>query len=185
MLVYIFDEETKEFLHEEEAFIDPLETQIKGENIYLLPANATFEKPLDKKDGKAVVFDGSAWKLIDDNRGKFTIKDNQIEEIKTLDPVEKVLTEKELEGLNNGTLIIVNNEVVKRPAPTKEEVEAARRRLYTSLVDPITAHISRLKDEEQTEEVIAEIEALKVERAEVVAKIKAENPYPEEENELK
>lgn len=30
------------------------------------------------------------------------------------------------------------------------------------------------------DELIAEIESLKVERAEVVAKIKEENPYPEE-----
>lgn len=71
------------------------------------------------------------------------------------------------------------------PAPTKEEVSETRKQLYTEQVDPLTAHISRLKDEPQTEELIAEIEALKIERAEVVAKIKEENPYPEEENELK
>lgn len=67
------------------------------------------------------------------------------------------------------------------PAPTKEEVSETRRQLYTTQVDPITAHINRLKDEEQTDEVIAQIEALKAERAEVVAKIKEENPYPVEE----
>lgn len=64
------------------------------------------------------------------------------------------------------------------PAPTKEEVEATRRRLYTEQVDPITAHISRLRDEPvMTDEINAEIEALKVERSEIVAKIKEENPY--------
>ena len=69
------------------------------------------------------------------------------------------------------------------PAPKKEEVSETRKQLYTEQVDPITAHISRLKDEEQTEELIAEIEALKAERSEIVAKIKEENPYPvEEEN---
>lgn len=67
------------------------------------------------------------------------------------------------------------------PSPTIEEVSETRKQLYTSLVDPITSHISRLKDEEQTEEVIAQIEALKVERSEVVAKIKEENPYPVDE----
>lgn len=62
----------------------------------------------------------------------------------------------------------------------KEDVRQVREQLYKEKVDPITAHINRLKDEEQTDEVIAEIELLKQERAEIVAKIKEENPYPEE-----
>lgn len=184
MLVYVYDEETKEFLREEEAFIDPLETKKQGGKIYLLPANATFEKPLDKEDGKAVVFDGLTWKLIDDNRGKFTIKDNQIEEIKTLEPVEKILTDEEIDGLNNGTLIIVDNDVVEKPAPTKEEVSETRKQLYTKLVDPLTAQISRLRDEPvMTDEINAEIERLKAERSELVVRIKEENPYPAETTE--
>ncbi len=141
MLVYVYDEETKEFLREEEAFIDPLETKKQGGKVYLLPANATFEKPFDKQHGKAVVFNGSSWTLIDDNRGKFTIKDNQVEEIKTLDPVEKVLTDEEIDGLNNGTLIIVDNEVVEKPEPTIEEkneiIRQTRQRLFTEQADPL------------------------------------------------
>lgn len=69
----------------------------------------------------------------------------------------------------------------KKPTPTHEEIEQIRRQLYIAQVDPITAHINRLKDEEKTEEILAEIEALKIERAEIVAKIKEENPYPTEE----
>ena len=65
--------------------------------------------------------------------------------------------------------------------PTKEEVSETRRQLYIAEKDPITCQIQALKDEEQTEEVIAQIEALKAERAEVVARIKEENPYPVEE----
>ena len=61
MLVYYYDEETKEFLYSEEAPLDPLETELKGENVYLLPANATFDEPLEPKEGYKVVFDGS-WK---------------------------------------------------------------------------------------------------------------------------
>jgi hypothetical protein len=73
----------------------------------------------------------------------------------------------------------------EKPAPTKEEVSETRKQLYTEQVDPLTAQISRLKDEPQTEELIAEIEALKVERSEIVAKIKQENPYPVEPTETK
>ena len=85
---------------------------------------------------------------------------------------------------NNAFIDIVEGvytivEIPEPPAPTKEEVEATRRMLYIQHVDPITAHIQRLYDEEQTEEVVAEIDALKAERAMLVEKIKSENPYPE------
>lgn len=64
---------------------------------------------------------------------------------------------------------------------TKEEVQSTRAGLYTKYKDPITCQIQSLRDEEQTPEVIADIERLKAERAEIVAKIKEENPYPAEE----
>lgn len=71
-------------------------------------------------------------------------------------------------------------EIQELPLPTKEEISALREQLYIKDADPITCHINRLKDEEQTPEIIAEIETLKAERATVIAKIKEENPYPEE-----
>lgn len=69
--------------------------------------------------------------------------------------------------------------IVAAPELTKEEVAETRRQLYIAQKDPITCQIQALRDEEQTEEIIAEIEALKVERAAIVEKIKSENPYPE------
>lgn len=68
----------------------------------------------------------------------------------------------------------------EKPEPTKEEVRQTREALYRGQKDPITCQIQSLRDEEETEEILAEIEALKVKRAEIVAKIKEENPYPEE-----
>lgn len=67
----------------------------------------------------------------------------------------------------------------EHPAPTYEEVRQIRAALYQQEVDPITAHISRLRDEAvQPEGEIAELIA---ERAALVEKIKQENPYPEGE----
>lgn len=60
----------------------------------------------------------------------------------------------------------------------QEEVRLTRASLYQEKVDPITSQIQRLRDEEQTEDVVAEIEALLAERAAVVAEIKEQNPYP-------
>lgn len=64
--------------------------------------------------------------------------------------------------------------------PTYEEVRQIRENLYREQKDPITCQIQSLRDEEQTEKVIAEIEALKIKRAEIVAEIKENNPYPVE-----
>lgn len=74
-------------------------------------------------------------------------------------------------------------EAVENVAPvlTKEQVEQARADLYRSEVDPITCHINRLKDEEQTEEVIAEIATLVEERKAKIEEIKQMYPYPVEE----
>lgn len=69
MQVYKYDEQTKEYIGTEQALIDPLETELQGKEIYLLPANATFEKP-NLQDGFASVFNGTQWENIEDNRGK-------------------------------------------------------------------------------------------------------------------
>lgn len=63
---------------------------------------------------------------------------------------------------------------------TVEEVKQIRAELYVREVDPLTAHINRLRDEEQTPEIVAKIASLVEERKAIVAKIKAENPYPTE-----
>lgn len=68
--------------------------------------------------------------------------------------------------------------VPEPPAPTKEEQREARARAYQAEVDPITSHISRLRDAEQTEEVIAEIAELMAERDAKVEEIKERYPYP-------
>jgi hypothetical protein len=75
---------------------------------------------------------------------------------------------------------------VKNPEPlppTKEEQEQNRARTYQQEVDPITSHIQRLRDMEQTEEIIAEINQLIVERDAKVEEIKARYPYPVDNSE--
>ena len=62
--------------------------------------------------------------------------------------------------------------------PTLAEVEAARAAAYRATVDPITCEIQRLRDMGGTAEEIEEAEAR---RAEAVAAIKEQYPYPEEE----
>lgn len=66
------------------------------------------------------------------------------------------------------------------PAPTEEEQRQKRAEAYLVEVDPITAHIQRLRDEEDTEDEVAE---LIKERALKVEEIKQRYPYSEGENE--
>lgn len=68
----------------------------------------------------------------------------------------------------------------EKPAPTHEEQREKRAQAYLIEVDPITAHIQRLRDEEQTPEIEAEIADLITERTEKVAEIKERYPYPTE-----
>lgn len=77
-------------------------------------------------------------------------------------------------------LLAVYNEPLP---PTKEEQQKAREEAYIAEVDPITCHIQRLGDEEQTPEVIAEIAQLVEERKAKVEEIKQRYPYPVEESE--
>lgn len=48
---------------------DPLESELAGKAAWLLPANATFTAPPAAEAGKAVVWNGTAWEMMEDNRG--------------------------------------------------------------------------------------------------------------------
>lgn len=73
--------------------------------------------------------------------------------------------------------------VFEVPEPTYEEQLQARQEAYKNEVDPITCHIQRLNDEEQTAEVVAEIASLVEKRKAKVAEIKERYPYPKAEGE--
>lgn len=63
------------------------------------------------------------------------------------------------------------------PTPLHEEQRKKRAIAYRTIVDPITSQIQRLRDLEQTDEVICEIQNLILERSIQVEKIKEQFPY--------
>ena len=89
-------------------------------------------------------------------------------------------TEMDVEQAYNGNWYVAGY-APEEPAPTEEEQRKKREQAYTLEVDPITCHIQRLSDEEQTPEIEQEIADLKVERSEKVDEIKKRYPYPVEE----
>ena len=82
----------------------------------------------------------------------------------------------EIQETDDALLAIYNEPL----PPTEEEQRENRARAYKEEVDPITSHIQRLRDEEGTEDEIAE---LINERALKVEEIKQRYPYPEGEDE--
>ena len=65
------------------------------------------------------------------------------------------------------------------PAPTKEEQKEKRAEAYRQEKDPITCQIQSLRDEEQTPDVVEEINELLQKRSDVVKDIQERFPYPE------
>ena len=70
MQVYMFDKDSREFLHEEEAFRDPLESREQGRDVWLLPEHGTFTPPPAPKAGHVALWNGKAWECKEDHRQK-------------------------------------------------------------------------------------------------------------------
>lgn len=122
------------------------------------------------------------------------------EKYETLVPVEKQVVIPATDDEPEHTETVTENEIQERtktvkktvrrfelverplpPAPTYDEQKQKRANAYQQEVDPITSHIDRLRDEEQTEEIVAKINELIAERAAKVEEIKERYPYPVEE----
>ena len=64
MKAYLFNK-NKEFVKEIQAQIDPLASKLAGENIYILPANATFNQVPGEKEGFIRKFNGLEWEYVE------------------------------------------------------------------------------------------------------------------------
>ena len=120
MLAYKYDEETKEYLSSYELSVDPLESKIQNKIVYCGPAkNSTIVKPLESKINKAVIFNvkNKIWKL----QGS-----------------DKLLTKKQIEGLDDGSLIWKDGEIIPNHGPSIQKqiviLEEQIERINTKLV---------------------------------------------------
>lgn len=74
MKIYIFDEETKEYLYSEEADLDPAATERLGQPVPLVPANGTLvDVPSKAKANHTWVFKKGNWVQVPDYRGTLVI----------------------------------------------------------------------------------------------------------------
>lgn len=86
-------------------------------------------------------------------------------------------TEMDVEHCWNGNWYVAGY-APEKPAPTMDEQKRAREIEYAIKIDHITAHIQRLRDEEQKQEIIDKINELIKERQAIVYEIKRKYPYP-------
>lgn len=65
MKFYLYNEKTKQFIKEQEGYLDPLETKIQGKNVYIVPPFSTTEKPdlTILKDNEILVFKDNKWQV--------------------------------------------------------------------------------------------------------------------------
>lgn len=60
-ICYRYDQEKKTFQQSEEMLKDPLESELQGKDIWLLPADCTLIEPPEAKEGFDIVWNGDAW----------------------------------------------------------------------------------------------------------------------------
>ena len=109
-----------------------METKKQGKPVYLLPANATFDRPPAAEDGKAVIFE-DGWKQVVDNRGKTAVNaERGIFEIDYLGEKEgdTIVTAEMQNGLDDGTFVVEQGRIVEEP----RQMKAAERRLERNML---------------------------------------------------
>lgn len=95
MKYYLYDEKTKQFVKEQEGYLDPLESEAQGNDVYIVPPFSTTEKPnlSTLKDNEILVFKGDKWtveqefyvgKIVDcqDERVSNYVNDNDLAFVK-------------------------------------------------------------------------------------------------------
>lgn len=157
---YLYDEKTKEYKSDVNAQLDPLESEKASKNIYLLPANATWLKPIPK-DGCVPVWNGETWDEVEDHRKQ----EYWLPEDKYGAPAREM---KELGPLPEGATL-------KAPERTLDEVKADKvQRLKAERdareVEPITYNGNSYDyDDKARERINAAIIALDVQTAQAKA----------------
>lgn len=69
-ICYRYDQEKKTFQQSEEMLKDPLESELQGKDIWLLPADCTLIEPPEAKEGFDIIFNGDAWEYKEQEKPK-------------------------------------------------------------------------------------------------------------------
>ena len=135
MKYYLYDEKTKQFLKEQEGYLDPLETKAQGKDVYIVPPFSTTEKPnlTSLKDNEILVFKGDKW-TVEQEFYVGKIVDCQGER------VSKYVTDNDLtfEKCDEGFKIVEKQIKEKTLEELKEEKHAELKSIMQSKRDALT-----------------------------------------------
>lgn len=113
MKFYLYDEKTKQYVKEQEGYLDPLETKAQGKNVYIVPPFSTTEKPnlSTLKDNEILVFKGNKW---------------QVEQESYVGKIVDCQSERAIKYVNDNDLTFEpcdkGFKIVEKPAKTEEEL---------------------------------------------------------------
>ena len=69
MKIYNYHPETKEYLYESDANLDPLETRIQGTDVFAIPGSSTIEAPPECTENEIQMWADTEWVIVPDLRG--------------------------------------------------------------------------------------------------------------------
>lgn len=131
MIIYNYDEITKEYTGYCNADLDPEETKRQGKNVYLIPANATTKKPPKAKEHETIIY-GNGWEIVADFRGLYMVNsDMQPQNVETFGALPEgyaVATEEQVQKILEDDLFYIVQDGQLIPNPNYEEQKAARER---------------------------------------------------------
>lgn len=158
MIAYKYNQKTFENLNLiQQVQLDLMATKRMKREIFLCPANATLKEPLVNKKGYAVVFDKEtdSWQYLIDYRGRRAYNNEGLITINYIGKMQgndKLLTKKQIEGLDNGTLIWQDGQIIEKPGPTIPEQVADLERQIEVLNTKMLRDIIILNDPNATEQ---------------------------------
>ena len=87
MILYRYDDDTKEYICSFEAYIDPLESAKQNKPIYVIPPCTTLVEPMEARVGYVAVFNGEKWEEKEDHRGLMVWRGSELVMIEDLGPI--------------------------------------------------------------------------------------------------
>lgn len=109
--IYYYDKNTFNYIGSGPANLDPVATQVTGEEVYARPRYSTFVEPPAVKLGEQPVYDAStdSWKAVKSNKGSYKLNANtglisKIEDNEPLKSYECIVAEEVLEDVKENPI---------------------------------------------------------------------------------
>ena len=135
MKIYLYDGITKEYIETLDAYLDPAETAIKGEPIYMYPANSTDIEPPVINENEVAVFEDNKWVIKKDYRGQYQCNEAlEVSTVETIGELEEgyvVITEEQANKIAEDKLyyIVQDRELIENPNYEAEQAQKEAERI--------------------------------------------------------